>query len=239
MKYTVNQSKQLSDYFHSFNSENIQYYESIKKHFSLTEKVSGDIVEFGVGRGRSLIALCYLINELKNKTKLTKNVYAFDSFQGFSYITDKDKSSRNPKEGEWSKSPNENIKYSPKFIKTVLGLHIDESNFKDVKLVKGFVEKIIPQYINKIKTISFINCDVDLYSGHKVILETCWEKLSKNGVIYFDDVYPKKTKKMSLCYENDFPGARKAYDEFFKDKKRFCEEHVCSFRGNVIVQKIK
>ena len=74
---------------------------------------------------------------------------------------------------------------------------------------------------------------MDLYNGHISVLENLWKNLSKNGIIYFDDVFPAKIKKLS------FPGARIAYDEFFKkiNKKHF-KEIIDKKRGNLIVKKI-
>ena len=76
MKYVQYQPKDLNDHYHAFNSDNMQYFESLKYFLLKTLNVKGDILEFGVGRGRSLIATCYLINEYK----LNKKFIAFDSF---------------------------------------------------------------------------------------------------------------------------------------------------------------
>ena len=194
----------------------------------MTQKIKGDIVECGIGRGRSLIAICHIINEWKQG----KKVHAFDSFEGFGFINPQDRSFRDPKNGEWSHSPNEKIRHNKKFISRILELHIYEKNFKNVELVKGFVENTLPKHANKIKKISFLNADVDLYSGHTAILENLWTKISKNGIIYFDDIYHKKVKKVP------FPGARKAYDYFFAGKRKYIKELICEKRGNLIVQKI-
>ena len=110
MKYSMMQPQDLNDYYHVLNSDNIQYYESLKKFLLLTHKVKGDILEFGIGRGRSLIVTCHLINEYKIKKKFI----AFDSFKGFGFINKKDKSYRNPKKGDWSASPKNQFKYNKK-----------------------------------------------------------------------------------------------------------------------------
>ena len=225
MKYSMKQHKNLNDYFHAFNSENIQYYDSIKKYLELVKNVKGDILQFGIGRGRSLIAICHIINEHKFK----KNFYAFDSFEGFDFIDKKDKSLRKPKKGEWSKSPKNQFKYTPKSIKTILNNHIFISNFKKVKLVKGYVENTLPKIISKIRSISFINLDLDLYSGHKVVLENTFSKLSKNGIIYFDDII--------LSDKNpSFPGAKKAFKEFFANKR--IKKYTCKLRKNLVIKKL-
>ena len=229
MKYSIKQHRNANDYFHIFNSDNIQYFESIKKYILETKYVKGDIVECGVGRGRSLIALCYLKNELK----LKKKIFAFDSFEGFDFINKKDKSFRNPKKKDWSHSPNQKIKYSKKFINKIIKLHIYKKNYVKFQLIKGFVEKTLPIHKTKIKKISFINCDVDLYSGHKSVLQNLWNNLSKEGVIYFDDIFPNKNKNIS------FPGAKIAFDNFFnKINKNEFRKIVDIQRGNLVVKKL-
>ena len=227
MKYSMKQPKDLNDYYHSFNSDNIQYYESLKNFLSLSLKAKGDILEFGIGRGRSLIATCHLINELKIKKKLI----AFDSFQGFDFINEKDNSFRRSKKNDWSSSPKGQFKYSEQSLKKVINKHIYKNNFKKVIFIKGYVEETLPNYIKNIKSISFINLDLDLYSGHKTVLENTFEKLSKNGIIYFDDIMPGVKLKNS-----PFPGAYLSFKEFFQKKK--IKKFTCKFRGNLIIQKI-
>ena len=63
--------------------------------------------------------------------------------------------------------------------------------------MKGYIEKSLLKY-NKFNKVSFIHCDVDLYLPHKAILENLWTKLSKNGIILFDDIdIGLKSKKVS------------------------------------------
>jgi len=221
----MNQPYELNDYFHAFNSDNLQYYESLKYFLLQTKKIKGDILEFGIGRGRSVITTCHLIHE----NKINKNYLAFDSFLGFGNITLKDKSFRNPKEGEWATSPKKQFKYSIKNIKKIVSLHIYNNNFKNVKFIKGFVEDTLPKKIKKINSISFVNLDLDLYSGHKVVLESIFEKLSKYGLIYFDDIIIKDKNR-------PFPGAYTAVREFFIKKK--IKKYRCKLRKNLIIQKL-
>ena len=90
------QNKKLDFKFHLLNSDNMQTLLSLENLLKKVSNVEGDIIEFGVGRGRSLIVISYLLSQLNIKKKM----YAFDSFQGFGSIHKKDKSSRNPKKGD-------------------------------------------------------------------------------------------------------------------------------------------
>lgn len=225
MKYNMIQRKNLkSDYYHFFNSENIQYYDSIKKYMTMTKNVKGEILEFGIGRGRSSIAICHIINELNMKKKFI----GFDSFLGFGEIGKNDKSYLNVKSGEWSNSPNNQFKYEKNTIKKIVYDHIFKKNFKKIEYIEGFIENTLLKKIKKINSISFINLDLDLYEGHKAVLNLTYDKLSKNGIIYFDDIVPSLKK-------DPFPGAKKAFNEFFKNKK--IRRYICPFRKNMVIQK--
>lgn len=228
IRYYQKLPKDISDYYHIFNSHNIQHFEALKRYLVKTRFVKGDILEFRVDRGKSLIIICYLIKELK----LNKEFIAMDSFLGFDFISSKDSSYKKTKVGEWSCSPNQNLKYNKTFIQKILKKHIYKNNFKKPDLIKGYVGLKLSKLIKKIKKISFINLDLDLYSGHKNVLSYCWDKLSVNGMIYFDDIIPSLRNA-------PFPGALLAYKEFFKNNKKQIKEYICPQRKNLIVKKIK
>ena len=132
------QNKKLDFKFHLLNSDNMQTLLFLENLLKKVSNVEGDIIEFGVGRGRSLIVISYLLSQLNIKKKL----YAFDSFQGFGTIHKKDKSSRNPKKGEWSGSPNKKYKYDIKFIKNLLREHLHPKSRHPIQFVKGYIEKV-------------------------------------------------------------------------------------------------
>lgn len=223
MRFHQLQNKNLDYQFHLFNSDNMQTLLSLRRFIKMTSKIKGDIAEFGVGRGRSLIILSFLMSQSRTKKKL----YAFDSFKGFGKIHKKDKSIRNPKKGEWGKSPDKKYNYNKKFINKIFKSHLHSHTRYPVKLIDGFIEKSLPAF-KKINKLSFVHCDVDLYLPHITILNNIWDKLSKNGIILFDDIEPGiKSKK--------FPGAVKAFNEFFGDKKY--KLHSDKARNNVYVIK--
>ena len=61
---------------------------TLKRYFELiqaTNTVPGDVAEFGVSRGSSIITTGLLLNELNRKT-----IYGFDTFEGFPSIHEKD-----------------------------------------------------------------------------------------------------------------------------------------------------
>ena len=106
--------KEVDDYFHVFNTSNIlnviYWYELFQKILN----IQGDIVECGVGRGRSLITLSVLNNyfNLKLSDYPDRKIIGLDSFSGFPEPSIKDISFRNIKKGEWSCSPNKQFNYN-------------------------------------------------------------------------------------------------------------------------------
>ena len=65
--------------------------------FELIANVQGDVVECGVGFGHTLLIICFL----NQQVVAGRQVWAFDSLEGFPEPTAEDASARNPKRGEW------------------------------------------------------------------------------------------------------------------------------------------
>lgn len=178
----------------NLNSRNIKQFLYFTNLFSKIKGVDGDIVGCGVFRGDTLKALILLSeNEGKNRT-----VWGFDSFLGFPKPSLKDRSVRNPQEGELKCSLN-NIK------KLISSMNVGVK----VELVKGFFNDTLPK--TSLGKIALLHLDVDLYDSYKTTLEHLFPKVSIGGVVMFDE------------YMNDieikkFPGASLAIDEYFNGK---------------------
>ena len=103
------------------------------------------------------------------------------------------------------------FKSSEEFLKKEV-LH----DFDFIKIYKGWIpKKDLRKY--KKKKFSFIHIDLDL---HKPILDTLeffYPRLVKGGIIICDDYN-----------SSQFPGAKKAWDDFLKTKK------VNSFMNNLL-----
>ena len=167
----------------------ICHYEIFKK----TVDIPGSIVECGVFKGLSLIRFLNFRDLLDKKSK---TVYGFDIFGKF---------------------PKQIIKRDNKFAllhdsKIGVGLNIKKLNnylkikkFKNFKLIKGQIEKTLPEILDKkiIKKISFLHLDLDVYEPTKFSLESLYNKVSKGGIILIDDY-------------SRVHGATKATNEFLK-----------------------
>ena len=79
------------------------------------------------------------------------------------------------------------------------------SNLDDFIFIKGKVENTLIEKNNIPEKISFLRLDTDFYESTKIELETFYPRLSKKGVLIIDDY-------------GDFPGCRKAVDEYFLNK---------------------
>lgn len=203
-----------------------------------SNKVKGDIMEFGVYGGASLIAIALILKEIGSK----KKIYGFDSFSGFPSFTVEDdlknfekysynNNYKNPK--LFSKTfLSERIKYldclnftrknknftknnissSGNFDNTNLSLlksKIKKLKLNNIVLVKGDYIKTIPKFFKNNKTkISAVNIDCDLYMSYKIVLNNIYPNLNKKAYVHLDEYYSFK-----------FPGAKIACNEFFTEFK--------------------
>ena len=153
----------------------------------------GVVVECGVGAGDSLIALAHLTQ---------KQIYAFDSFEGFPDSGPNDSSAFNAADKFVYKSTSEEF-----VLQRLTRNGVSSSDIASkIKLVKGYFEKSLPNF-NFSGKISFLHLDCDLYESYKVCLESLVENLADGAVILFDE-YDSSSDLIK------WPGAKKAIDEF-------------------------
>lgn len=217
---------EIEDYKKKTNSRLRFWFDHIRKN---AHKKDGDIFEFGVYRGSSLIAAALILKELGS----TKKVYGFDTFEGFpnySKFDDLINFYRYPKifnkkfikQFERFKKVKKiitntdslnkiSIASSGNFSQTSYKLLIKKINYlklNNIRLIKGPFSKTVKNFfkINK-KKISSANLDCDLYESYKICLPLIYENLVKSGYVNLDEYFSFK-----------YPGARLACDEFFADK---------------------
>lgn len=192
---------------HVIKKDNLKEYKYLSywnNHFNHISKnnVEGDIVECGVGHGRTLSYI--LFNLIYIQKNFNRKYIGFDSFEGFPEPSDEDKSPRNPKKGEWNETNEEFV------ISNLNHLGFEHKHYEKIKFIKGFYEKTFKQENDNITKISLLHIDCDLYSSIKISLETWFDKVEKNGIIVFDEY---------LNAAIAFPGAVKAIDEFLGEDK--------------------
>ena len=158
-KFTIDATNASDGYYHYF-----------KKVMSEVNHKDGSLVEAGFGRGLTANTIVRLMNEGHIKKR---DIWIYDSFEGFPNPTKFDASPRNPQKGQW-KVP----------MKPALEL----KNLIDVKVevVKGYFEDTIPsQYSGD--AIAILHLDGDLYSSYKSCLEGLYDKVIPGGIILFDE----------------------------------------------------
>ena len=171
-------------------------------HYINKKKLIGDIVECGIWRGGNL----FLAKKIQDKypKNLKRKIYGYDTFEGMPKPTFKDGIKINQvyqdfknRNEPWTKASLDDVKNSSKKL---------FSNIEDFNFIKGMVEDTMKDKKNLPNKISLLRLDTDLYESTKVELNILYPLLVENGVLIIDDY-------------GDFPGCRKAVDEYFLDKE--------------------
>jgi len=150
---------------------------------SKVRNIKGDIIEFGVWNGNNLLT----IKKITEYLNINKKLIGYDHFKGMPFSTN----------GNYFSGDKKLLKFFINFFKLQKIFLIDD-DFNNIK-----------KYDKKIKKISFAYIDCDLYSETLKILNFIDSKISKGGVIAFDE-----------ALRDEFKGEAKALKEFFKLKKK-------------------
>lgn len=176
--------------------------------FLKTLDVPGDIAELGVFRGLGLLTWanfleCYCIGDR------TKTVYGFDNWTGFTEIVSQDGKNEDQTHKEVGGFSPE--KYFEELQSAIEIFDMDRFvPWKDrIKNIVGNIEDSVPQFVSENPGVRFslIHFDCDLYKPTKKALESLWPKVSRGGVVIFDEYSIKA-----------WPGETQAVDEFIADK---------------------
>jgi hypothetical protein len=81
----------------------------------------------------------------------------------------------------------------------------ENTKIDNIFLIKGNVEQTLLEEKNLPEKISILRLDTDWYASTKIELEVLYNKLVKGGILIIDDY-------------GHWQGARKAVDEYFKNK---------------------
>jgi hypothetical protein len=162
-------------------------------------RLKGDIVECGIWKGGNLF-LSKKINDLYN---IKRKYYGFDTFDGMpppgKYEDVKFKKIYKNNQFDSFKVPKNDVISYAKII---------FNNISEFIFIEGKVEKTLKDKKNLPKKIALLRLDTDWYDSTKVELDILYPKLIKGGILIIDDY-------------GDMKGAKKAVDEFFKNKKTF------------------
>ena len=200
---------------HSSDLPMAPYFNFLKKKL---RSLSGDLLEFGVYRGDSIISTSLLLKKIVIK----KKIYGFDTFEGFARKKHKFDNNKifhklfknnkiNTKQYNWIKLRESAIKNklmqnhewkntSFNFVqKRIKKFRLEN----DIILIKGDISQTIKKKFLKKKNFAGVYMDCNLYEPHVAALNFSWKLLNKGGAIFLDDYFSLK-----------YPGARIAINEF-------------------------
>ena len=176
--------------------------------FRRTLELPGDIAELGVFRGLGLMTWANLLEAFAIGDR-TKIVFGFDNWKGFTDLSLEDGA-------EIGNAHKQVGGFDPSVFYEELNNAIaifDADRFISpkarVKLIDGDIEETVPKFLDENPGVRFslVHFDCDLYAPTKVALEAMWPRLSRGGLMLFDEYAI-----------HDWPGETTAVDEFFADK---------------------
>ncbi|HEU4496909.1 MAG TPA: TylF/MycF/NovP-related O-methyltransferase [Flavobacterium sp.] len=166
--------------------------------FKQTSEVRGEIVEFGIFKGNSFFRWIKFRDLLEQTS--SRKIIGFDIFGDFPeahFEEDKAKREAFVSETNGGKSIS---------FEEISDLLDRQGLLKNVEIIKGDILSTLDSYLeeNPHIKISLLHIDVDLYEPTKHILERLYNKVTKGGIIIFDDY-------------GAFAGTNKAVDDFFQN----------------------
>lgn len=153
--------------------------------------IEGDIIECGVWKGGSIMAMILALKEFNSK----RQIHLFDTFAGMTPPTEHDKDFRGAKAEDVLQNP---------YMKCIS--HLDEvknnlnkigCDLTNIKFVVGDIlhNKFIPE------KIALLRLDTDWYESTKAELEMFYPNVVNGGIVIIDDY-------------GYWQGSKKAVDEF-------------------------
>lgn len=166
-------------------------------------KIQGDVVECGVWKGGSMLAIA---DSLKALNEQTRHLYLYDTFEGMSAPTEKDVSHDNLQAQEMlaaDADKEKNLVWAYSTLDEVKNtMALSRYPTQNIHYIKGKVEDTIPQ--NVPEQIALLRLDTDWYESTKHELVHLFPRLVKGGVLIIDDY-------------GYWKGARKAVDEYIEE----------------------
>ena len=195
---TLNQNQIYDQFLRETNVDRLQKIIAKYELFKKIINVPGDICECGVFRGSGIFTWVKLMMIFKPNNNF--KVVGFDLF-GSNKVKLKFKYKIDKKVQAWHNSGTISQKDLLKKCK--------DWGFKNLKLYAGDVRKTTKKYVkeNFGSRISLLYLDVDNYDGTLAILKNLYSKMSKGGLIVFDE------------YGFKGHGESNAVDKFFEKKK--------------------
>lgn len=187
--------------------------------------IDGEIVECGVWKGGSCMAIAIKLMELEQKTR---EIWLYDTFEGMTEPTNHDIEIETGKKGkELLDGIDKNTDkynmwaYAPKEV-VINNMKKTRYPTDNIKYITGNVEKTLKE--RKPKKIALLRLDTDWYESTKAELEELYPHVVNGGIIIIDDY-------------GHFEGAKRAVDEYFEKEDNKPLLNRIDYTGRLIVKK--
>jgi hypothetical protein len=179
-------------------------------HYELFKQivdVPGAIVDIGVYRGASTFTWAKLC-EIFCPTDVRKQVYGFDTFEGFPSLAPEDGAEdRTRGVGPGGYAAGASIQHDLCLARTAFNHDRHLDHVERIELVKGDIARTVPDFVARQGQglrVALLNLDADLYEPTRVALEHFVPLLSPGALIVLDE-YAVTT----------WPGESQAFDDYF------------------------
>jgi hypothetical protein len=183
--------------------------------------IEGDILQFGVARGATLVRYAERARFLRKAIGSKMRVFGFDSFEGLPESTGVDRDFHHGQHGFGQgkfKSERENA---------LAALRERNLGAGDARLVEGWYEDSLTPDLRSelgLEKACLIDIDCDLYESTIVALKWCAPLVQQGTVISFDDWF---------CYRGSPEhGEKRAFREFLAENPRFSAEVFATYGWN-------
>jgi hypothetical protein len=170
--------------------------------------VQGVVVECGVLFGGSLLSWGHFSSILEPSNH-QRRIYGFDTFEGFSKISEEDMSSNTSelcKEGDLAVDSEDDLRKGIRiFDKSRYFNHVPK-----IDLVRGNVLKTVPKFLEKHKhlIVSLLYMDLDIFEPTRFCLTQFLPRMPKDSIIAFDQLnnpqWPGETQALFEVCNLDF-----------------------------------
>ena len=146
--------------------------------YNIIKNLPGDILEFGVFKGSSLIRFMTFRSILENN--YSRKIYGFDTFNKFPSQKRKDDKKLRKNFTKDAGNP---------ITKKKLNEILLDKKFENFELIEGDVLKTLDKFLKKNPNlkISLLHLDMDVYNSTKFVINKLKDKIVKKGIILIDD----------------------------------------------------
>ena len=152
--------------------------------------VQGSIFEFGVFMGAGLFTWGHL-SSIYEPVNYQRKIIGFDTFDGFPEIGDADLVG----DAVSAELRPGGFRVSGIYEDLQRGVELFDANrsvghIEKIRLVRGDVNETVPRYLEEHPYVvaSMLYLDLDLYQPTKRVIELLWDRVTRGGVIAFDEV---------------------------------------------------